>query len=306
MIAYRSFTKRYGAQVAVDGLTLDVRPSEVVALLGPNGSGKTTALKAAAGLVRPTSGAVLLGVPGRPAADPDARRTISFLPQRVAFADTLTGLEVVEFYRRLRGAPAARAGEVLRFASLNGAGARAVGSYSGGMVQRLGLAVAMLADAPVMLLDEPTAALDPEGLAAFYRLVDARRQQRGAMLFSSHHLGDAEQLADRLAVLVDGRLAATLTIGELQERLSARGVLRLRLAPHTPATRARIGTLLPDAVWHGDVLVVAGPAASRPGVIDAVRSSGAEITDLTTQEPRLDHFYAELTGQAMTKGQVTQ
>ena len=141
---------------------------EVVALLGPNGSGKTTCLKAAAGLIRPTR-ARCRGSGGRPASPPPA--TLSFLPQRVAFPETLTGREVLEFYRALRGAPPARSDEVLRLASLNGAGDRAVGTYSGGMVQRLGLAVATLPDAPILLLDEPTAALDPDGLCAFYGLV---------------------------------------------------------------------------------------------------------------------------------------
>ena len=148
MISYRGFTKRFGAQRAVESLTLEVARGEVVALLGPNGSGKTTTLKAAAGLILPTAGEVTLGDPPRPAAEPAARRVLSYLPQKVSFPDALTGSEVVEFYRELRGAPAERSQKVLRFASLNGAGERAVGTYSGGMVQRLGLAVAMLPGGP--------------------------------------------------------------------------------------------------------------------------------------------------------------
>ena len=164
-----------------------------------------------------------------PAGDPDAREILSFLPQRVSFPDALTGREVLEFYRALRGVAAPRVDDVLRFAALNGSGARAVGQYSGGMVQRLGLAVAMLPDAPVLLLDEPTAALDPDGLCAFYGLVGRRRSEGKTVLFTSHHLGDVERLADRFAVLVGGRLVATLTARELQDRLAERGVMRLRL-----------------------------------------------------------------------------
>ena len=116
---------------------------------------------------------------------------------------------MLEFYRSLRGVAPARVDAVLKFAALNGSGARAVGQYSGGMVQRLGLAVAMLPDAPVLLLDEPTAALDPDGLCAFYGLVGRRRSEGKTVLFTSHHLGDVERLADRFAVLVAGRLVAT-------------------------------------------------------------------------------------------------
>ena len=152
----------------------------------------------------------------------------------MSFPDALTGTEVVEFYRELRGAPAERSLKVLRFASLNGAGERTVGTYSGGMVQRLGLAVAMLPEAPVFLLDEPTAALDPDGLCAFYGLVERAREDGRAVLFTSHQLGDAERLADRFAVLVGGRLVASLSASELKDRLSERGVMRACGSPRVP------------------------------------------------------------------------
>jgi Cu-processing system ATP-binding protein len=298
VIAYRSFAKRYGAHVAVADLTLEVARGEVVALIGPNGSGKTTSLKAAAGLVRPSAGEVLLGDARRPASDPAARRELSFLPQKVAFPDALTGAEVVEFYRRLRGAPAERSAQVLRFASLNGAGERAVGTYSGGMLQRLGLAVALLPDAPLFLLDEPTAALDPDGLCAFYGVVERAREDGRAVLFTSHQLGDAERLADRFAVLVGGRLVAELTAAQLKDRLAARGVMRLRLAAPPPGLLERVRSVAPAAAWAGDELVVPGPAATRPRVIDAVRTLGTEITGLTADEGRLDALYRELVGEA--------
>jgi Cu-processing system ATP-binding protein len=296
MITFRGLTKRFGSHRAVDDLTLEVARGEVVALLGPNGSGKTTSLKAAAGLIRPTGGVVLLGEPGRPSTDPAARATISYLPQRVAFPDTLSGHEVVEFYRALRGSAIDRSVDVLKFASLNGAGSRSVATYSGGMVQRLGLAVAMLADAPALLLDEPTAALDPEGLTAFYALVDQRRNRRGTVLFTSHQLGDAERLADRFAILVEGRLAATLTQAELHSRLSDRGEMRLRLASVPPGLEERIAGAAGKVAWDHGELVVRAPAAGRPAILEAIRAAGAEIQALTTDEGRLDSLYRELVG----------
>src|SRR5262245_59759150 len=226
VISFRGFGKSYGRNTAVAALDLAIEPGEAVALLGPNGSGKTTTLKAAAGLLRPGTGEVLVGRPPRPATEPQARSILSYLPQRVSFPETLTGREVVEFYRRLRNVDAGRTTEVLKFASLNGAGDRAVGTYSGGMAQRLGLAVAMLPEAPVLLLDEPTAALDPDGLCAFYGVVERHRRQGQTILFTSHQLGDAERLADRMAILVEGRLVAQLTARALAERLSDRGILR--------------------------------------------------------------------------------
>jgi Cu-processing system ATP-binding protein len=298
MISFRAFAKRFGAHRAVDGLTLEVARGEVVALLGPNGSGKTTTLKAAAGLIHPTSGEVTLGDPPRPASEPAARRILSYLPQKVSFPDALTGTEVVEFYRELRGAPAEQSGKVLRFASLNGAGERMVGTYSGGMVQRLGLAVAMLPEAPVFLLDEPTAALDPDGLCAFYGLVEHAREDGRAVLFTSHQLGDAERLADRFAILVGGRLVADLGAAALKDRLSERGVMRLRLASRPDELMARVRSHAPAATWAADELIVPGPAALRPRVLDAVRALGVEVRGHTADEGRLDTLYRELVGDA--------
>ena len=298
MIEYDAFTKSYGGRTVVKQLTLRVPAGAVVALLGPNGSGKTTTIKAAAGLIRPDSGHVRLGAKRLAAHDAAARRACAFLPQHASFPDALTGREVVDFYRRLRHAPPEAADRVLKFASLNGAGARAVATYSGGMVQRLGLAVATLDSPEVLLLDEPTAALDHEGLAAFYELVDQRRKAGGAIFFSSHQLGDIERLADRVAVIVAGTLVAELTERELAAKLADRGVMRVRTARRIDGLLERVRERSPHADWFGDELTVPGRAADRPAILDVIRGAGAEITGLTAEEGRLDQFYRELVGAA--------
>jgi Cu-processing system ATP-binding protein len=201
---------------------------------------------------------------------------------------------VVEFYRRLRGAPAAATDRVLTFASLNGSSARAVGAYSGGMLQRLGLAVAMLAEAEILLLDEPTAALDPDGLCALYGLIEQRRAAGATVFFSSHQLGDVERLADHIAVLAKGRLAALMSERELAERLADRGVMRVRLRTRVADLLEQLRRLSPQALWYGDELIVPGPAAARPAVLDLIRTAGGEVTGLTAQEGRLDDFYRAL------------
>ena len=302
MISYRAFSKHFGPTRAVESLSLDVAQGEVVALLGPNGSGKTTTLKAAAGLILPTAGSVSLGDPPRPSSLPEARSVLSYLPQKVSFPDALTGKEVVEFYRELRGAAAERVPQVLRFASLNGAGDRAVATYSGGMVQRLGLAVAMLPEAPVFLLDEPTAALDPDGLCAFYGLVERARADGRAVFFTSHQLGDVERLADRFAVLVGGRLVAALSATELKDRLSERGVMRLRLGSRPDGLLSAVRAIAPAATWAGEELVVPGEATLRPRVLDAVRGLGVEVRGLIAEEGRLDALYRELVAAVPDQG----
>ena len=296
MIAFRDFTKTFGSRTAVSSLTLEVGHGEVLALLGPNGSGKTTSIKAAAGLLRPSSGSVLVGEPPRSALDPAARQACAFLPQRVSFPEQLTGREVVAFYGALRGEHADRVDQALKVASLNGSSARPVGTYSGGMVQRLGLAVAVASAAPVLLLDEPTAALDPDGLAAFYALVERQRANGQTVLFSSHQLGDVERLADRVAVLVGGRLVATYTARELAGLLADRGLMRVAVDRLADQTLAAVRRLAPNASVDRHMLVVPGPSRLRPAILDAVRESGVEIRGLTADEGRLDALYRDLVG----------
>jgi Cu-processing system ATP-binding protein len=294
MIRYAEATKRFGDRVAVRALSVEIRPGEVTALLGPNGSGKTTTLKMAAGLIRPDAGAVTIG--GHPAWEPRARRHLAYLPQRVAFPEGLTGREVVEFYRALRGAPVESAPAALRRASLNGAGDRAVGTYSGGMTQRLGLAVATLPGAGALLLDEPTAALDPEGLAGFYRLLDEGRDGR-TVLFTSHQVADVERVADRVLVLAGGMLIADVTRDWLQHWRDAHGTMRVRTADADAALVA-VRRIRPEARAEGDEVVVEGPAASRAAVLDAIRGAGVTVEGLVAEPAPLDAVYASLLGAA--------
>ena len=307
MVIFHEFSKQFGPVHAVRSLSTSIGAGEVVALLGPNGSGKTTSIKAAAGLVWPTSGSVLLGQPGRPATNPAAREICSFLPQRVSFPDALSGREVVDFYGALRGGTPSRIAEIMQLTALNGAGSRPVGTYSGGMRQRLALAVALLPEAPLLLLDEPTASLDPEGLQMFYGLIDRRRRHGQTVLFSSHQMGDVERLADRFLVLVHGSLAASFTAEELVERLAARGVMRLTLDRLPDGLLDRVRALAPQARSEGtaglqpggwtDVhLFIPGAPAARLAVLDLVRAAGVEIRGLTAEEGRLDAFYLDLVG----------
>ncbi|HET7712621.1 MAG TPA: ABC transporter ATP-binding protein [Thermoanaerobaculia bacterium] len=291
MIRFEHFGKRFGTVTAVEGLSIEIGRGEIVALLGPNGSGKTTTLKAAAGLLTPTDGSVMIGDPARPATDPRGRRAISYLPQRVSFPESLTGREVVDFYARLRGTPLARTDVVLRFASLNGASNRPVGTYSGGMTQRLGLAVAALPESEVLLLDEPTAALDPDGLCAFYGLAVQIRKEKRTVVFTSHHLGDVEQLADRFGILVGGKLVALMTARELAERLGRRAVMRVVLDRAAQPLVQRVGE---RAIAIGNELRVEAAPEVRVAVLDAIRNAGAEIRSVVTEEVRLEALYREL------------
>ena len=183
----------------------------------------------------------------------------------------------------------------MKNASRPGAARRCL-SGRGAVSERLGLAVALLPDAPVLLLDEPTAALDPDGLCAFYGVIERRRDRGQTVLFSSHHMGDVERLADRFLVLSGGRLVSSLSAAELTKELAERGVMKITLDRLPEHLLDAVRPLAPRTVWAGGQLVVAAPPAARMAVLDVVRGSGAEIRGLTADEARLDSFYRELIG----------
>jgi len=300
MITFHEFSKTFARRAAVSDLTLSIEAGEVMALLGPNGSGKTTSIKAAAGLITPTKGSVEIGNPPRPAADPEARRVCAFLPQKVTFPEQLTGRDVLAFYCALRGQSADRVEAALTAVSLGDASRRYAGTYSGGMTQRLGLAVALMSDAPLLLLDEPTAALDPDGLAAFHAVVGHRRGLGQTTVFSSHQLDDVERLADRVAVLVEGRLAALLTASELAACVAGQGVMRLHTGPVASVAMADVHAIAPDTTATDGLMLVRGASSLRPAVLAVLARHHVEVRSLTVQEGRLDQWYHALVNAAST------
>ncbi len=208
MIRYEGFTKRYGAVEAVARLDLEVREGETLALIGPNGSGKTTTLKAALGLIRPTAGRVIVAGRDAWADGAEARGAIGYLPQRLSFPSALTARDVLTLYARLRRAADGEAGRLLDHVGLAGAADRPVDGFSGGMRQRLGLAIALLGRPRTLVLDEPSAALDPTGALTVRDLLRDIRAAGITVVLSSHDLGEVAALADRVAIFSAGRLAA--------------------------------------------------------------------------------------------------
>jgi ABC-type multidrug transport system ATPase subunit len=222
VISVDRFTKQFGRCVAAQDVTFDVKQGEVFAFLGPNGSGKTTTMKAIVGLNIPTSGRILVNGIDVHRHPTEARELTSYLPQRVVFPENLTAREVVRFYARIRNISEKIADEILEKAGCNGFSDKYVGEYSGGMIQRLGLAVVSLPDVPILLFDEPTANLDPQGVKQFREFILEQKEQRRTIIFSTHLLAEAEQLADRVAIFVGGKLVARESVETLKQLFHSR------------------------------------------------------------------------------------
>ena len=225
----RELTKRYGDVVAVDALSFEVRRGEIYGLLGPNGAGKTTTILMLLGLAEPTSGeARVLGLD--PARRPlEVKRHVGYLPDSVGFYDRLSGRENLAYTARLNGIDRTDAeaaiGLLLEQVGLHEAADRAIGTYSRGMLQRLGIADALVKTPQILILDEPTTAIDPTGVAELLGLIRGLVADRGiGVLLSSHLLEQVERLCDRIGIFSRGRLVGEGTVEELSTRAGGRGL----------------------------------------------------------------------------------
>jgi ABC-2 type transport system ATP-binding protein len=280
-------TKRYGHIEALAGLSMSVPRGEVFGFLGPNGAGKTTAVKLLLGLTTPTAGdAWLLGEPiGRA----EARRRVGYLPELFRYPAWLSPVEVLHFHCRLIGVPGSERGteidSALTIVGLRERGRDRVGTFSKGMQQRLGLAVAMLGAPEIVFLDEPTSALDPVGRHDVREIIRDLRGRGTAVFLNSHLLSEVEQVCDRLAVVDRGRVIAS---GTLDEILSGESGVRLRVTglPGLPTLLARWGEVVSDGEWismrgvaDDDVPDIVADLVARGGRVHAVEPQRQSLED---------------------------
>ena len=215
--------------VAVKDLTLRIEPGEVYGLLGPNGSGKSTTLKIILGLVSPTRGRTEIF--GRDSRRVESREAVGFLPENPYFYKFLTGAETLRFFGRLCGMTGAtlknRINELLDLVGLNNARDRRLGTYSKGMLQRIGLAQALIYDPRLVVLDEPTAGVDPAGSREIRDLIMDLKRRGITVLLSSHLLAQAQEICDRIGILADGVLVRE---GRLQDLIAIENQTELVIA----------------------------------------------------------------------------
>ena len=218
MVVVDKIAKHFGAVHAVRDLSFQLEAGETFAIVGPNGAGKTTTLRMLLGLVRPDRGTIAIGPERLSPHEPRARRRLGYVPQRVEFPPGRTTTEVLSFFAALRGLPKSAVGEALDRVGLADHAARRATELSGGYAQRLSLAQALLGDPDLLVLDEPTASLDPEATWEFRGLLERLQAEKKTVLLCSHLLSEVERVADRVLILVDGAAAAVVRLEELRER----------------------------------------------------------------------------------------
>jgi ABC-2 type transport system ATP-binding protein len=276
----------------LDALDLDVRRGEVLGLLGPNGAGKTTTLKLLTGLLKPTHGQAWLM--GEPVENTASRRGLGFLPEQPYFYDYLNGLEYLELAAQLSGLPAATARERARYwLGRVGLGERprlGLRKYSKGMLQRLGLAAALVHDPELVILDEPMSGLDPFGRRDVRDLIIEQRERGVTVLFSSHILPDVEMLCDRVAILIGGRLTRVATVGELVE--DGPQAVEIRCAPGIVLEFPHQWAGLVSRTQRADESVFRLEDEARLGeVLGWLLQGGVQVRAVTPQRPTLESLF---------------
>jgi len=300
--------KFYGSKIAVDDLTLQVPRGEVFGFLGPNGAGKSTSVKMLLGLVAPSGGQAC--VLGRPPSDPASMARVGFLPEHFRFHEWLQAAELLDMHGRLYGMDAATRGrripELLEQVGLTEHARRPIAGFSKGMLQRIGLAQALLSDPELVFLDEPTSALDPFGRMLVRGIIHDLKARGTTVFLNSHLLGEVEATCDRVSFIKAGRVLRTLALAEIAE---GQIHVELRVDAITPALLAALeqtikdhGTLAANNHAPGDNSALAtceitlADETLLPLIAERTLASGARLYALTPRRISLEQLFLEVVG----------
>jgi ABC-2 type transport system ATP-binding protein len=296
---------RFGENVAVAGVDLEIAPGEIYGVLGPNGAGKTTTIRMLATLLRPDSGEARIFGHDVVRESDAVRGRVSLTGQFASVDEDLTGYENLVLVARLLGFPRKdakrRAGELLDAFGLSDAAGRLAKTYSGGMRRRLDIAASIVVTPDLLFLDEPTTGLDPRNRNQVWDIVRSMSSGGTTVLLTTQYLDEADQLADRIAVIDNGKVIAEGTPGELKSSVGS-GVLRVRLRePEARPEAARIlsGSLGVTAETPSDPVALLARVSEPERVPDALAGlprAGIAVTDFSLGQPSLDEVFLALTG----------
>jgi ABC-2 type transport system ATP-binding protein len=281
-------------KTSLDGLTMQVEDGEVFGLLGPNGAGKSTTIKLLMGLIFPTAGSARML--GKLVSDVAMHRAIGYLPEQPYFYDYLTAAEVLDYFARFHGYSAAERSErvqkMLRKVGLETAGKIQLRKYSKGMLQRVGLAQAILHDPKLVILDEPMSGLDPVGRREVRDIILELKKAGKTILFSTHILPDAEMLCDRVGVIAGGKLRGVGAPGAIVG-VKATG---MEIAFELPEGGAMVEQIQAKAEKTGAAYRIGVSESELYRTLEELQAAGARIVSVTQIKPTLEDFFMELVG----------
>jgi ABC-2 type transport system ATP-binding protein len=301
----RNITKHYGSLTAVNDLTLEVYEGEVFGLLGPNGAGKTTSINMLCGLLRPDSGQVLIH--GKVITDGDAsvRSRVGMCPQNIVLWNMLTCLEQMQFIGEMYGlsgkSARQRGKQLLKELDLSEKKDKLARTVSGGMQRRLNLAMALVHDPEILVLDEPEAGLDPQSRVLVREYIKSLAHQK-TIILTTHNMDEADRMADRVAIIDHGQLLTVDTPEALKRKVGEGDVLEIELKDG-PMDRAMatITPLVPEisATNHTLVIRARGVVELLPAILDALHSVGAHPGEVRLRANTLEDVFISLTGRRL-------
>ncbi len=307
VLEVRALRKVFGELTAVDGISFTVNEGEIYGFLGPNGAGKTTSISMICGLLEPTEGEVLVQGIGIRENPREVKRRLGVVPQEVAVYEELSARQNLDFWGGIFGLRGGilkrRVAELLDQVGLEDRADEPVKNFSGGMKRRLNLAMGLVHDPQLILLDEPTVGIDPQ---ARHKILDIVKQvvaQGRTVLYTTHYLEEAEALCDRLAVIDHGRILAEGTVNQLKAQLGEGSLLTVQgqfTAASLTAAAAQVEGLQPVEIGDGrGMLMVAngGPGVSRS--LEGLFSAGLTFDDINIKEPNLEDLFLKLTGREL-------
>ncbi|WP_266078981.1 ABC transporter ATP-binding protein [Haladaptatus caseinilyticus] len=294
-------TKRYGAVTAVNDLSLDVKEGEVFGFLGPNGAGKSTTINLILDFIRPTAGSVeVLGMDAQEESVA-VRRQTGVLPEGFSVYDRLTGLQHVEFAIESKEADDDPEELLDRVGLLDDADRKA-GGYSKGMAQRLAFAMALVGDPDLLILDEPSTGLDPNGAREMREIIRNEKARGATIFFSSHILGQVEAVCDRVGILHDGELVAEDSIEGLRRNAGGDTTLTVETSSLPPNAVEDVRDVdgVTGVTRDGDILIVTCEASVKTTVIATLENAGVDIEDFETEEASLEDLFVTYTETEVT------
>lgn len=307
MIQVEKLRKEFGDLVAVADVSFEARPGEVFGLLGPNGAGKSTTINCICGLLTPTSGRILVDGHNVVTAGPKARASLGVVPQEIALYLDLTARENLEYWGAAQGLRGKQLRDsiawVLDLVSLTDRANESVKNFSGGMKRRLNLAAGVLHRPKALLLDEPTAGVDPQSRVRLAELVRQLTTEGVCVIYTTHYMDEAEHLCDRLAIVDHGMIIAGGTLDELRAMMGERDLLRLTGNFEGDAWRAPLDALQDLEIVQSDsmqltVSLIEG-SQRLPEVFAALSQAGVTVRDTTLSRPSLESLFIKLTGKEL-------
>lgn len=296
-IEVKGLTKSYNHIMAVNNVSFTVKKGEIFGFLGPNGAGKTTTIKAILDLIHADTGTIKINGIDIQSQGKEAKKYVGYMPEKVAFYDNLTALQNLRFYAEIKHASKEECISLIDEFGLGDTGKKRVGKFSKGMVQRLGMARAVLGNPPILILDEPSGGLDPRGVVLIRDKIQEMKKKGTTIFVSSHILSEIQEICDRVGIINKGVLVAQDTVEGLSKKLNLKPQITVTLEAMSTKIQNAVKKLpgVNNVTTQGNTLEIICEGAMKAKVILAITNAGGNIQNLQTKEPSLEDVFMRYT-----------